>query len=320
MIRLQYEGGALIKHSNSPAKENVVLFPRTLDYYQIQLTVMLESERYGEAMELLRFLLQCQGQEERHYEEWQSLLEWLEAAFPYAAGKGDSEGAPPEGEEDLREEDMARVLARSKQEEDADYPGKLLRRIMEEPVSEATILALEQLSYLDGEGVDEALMHWLRTSEVHSLLQFRTLQTLRRRGVQGNIELTRGYETAAVEIESVPLQNEDFPAQVSQVLERVAEQAEVHEPTLYYFAQELWGQFMMAIYGSRDFRALLEGEDALLDIWAGALHQIVSESLNGVRLEEETRGLYGITDSMRFQFEGAYRTLKGFVKTSLLDK
>lgn len=103
-------------------------------------------------------------------------------------------------------------------------------------------------------------------------------------------------------------------------MERVAEQAEVHEPTLYYFAQELWGQFMMSIYGSGDYRKLLDGSDELLDIWAGALHQLVSESLNGTRQEEETRVMYGITDSMRFQFEGAYRSLRGFVKSSILDK
>ncbi|WP_178382662.1 hypothetical protein [Paenibacillus sp. P46E] len=314
------KGGALINHSNSPAKENIVLFPKTLDYYQIQLTVMLESERYGEAMELLRFLLQCQGQEERHYEEWQSLLEWLEAAFPYAAHNGDDNTDNSTGEQDLKEEDMARILAKSKLEEDADYPNKLLHKVMQEPLSEATILALEQLSYLEGGQIDESLTGWLEQTAVHPLLQFRTLQTLRRRGAQGTIGLLRSGEMSYIEIETVPLANEEFPPQVSQVLERVAEQAEVHEPTLYYFAQELWGQFMMSIYGSEEYRKLLEGEDAQLDIWAGALHQMVSESLNGTRQEEETRAMYGITGSMRFQFEGAYRSLKGFVKSSLLDK
>ncbi|MNI98115.1 hypothetical protein D3C73_1568930 [compost metagenome] len=76
----------------------------------------------------------------------------------------------------------------------------------------------------------------------------------------------------------------------------------------------------MSIYGSAEYRKLLEGEDALLDIWAGALHQMVSESLNGTRQEEETRAMYGITDGMRFQFEGVYRSLKAFVKSSILDK
>ncbi len=297
-----------------------MLFPKTLDYYQIQLTVMLESERYGEAMELLRFLLQCQGQEERHYEEWQSLLDWLEAAFPYEAGSTGADRADSGEEQDLKEEDMARILAKSKLEEDAGYPDKLLRKVMNEPLSEGTILALEQLSYLEGSQVDETLSQWLQKTPVHPLLQFRTLQTLKKRGVQGVIRLARGSELAQIEIEAVPLQNEDFPPQVAQVMERVAEQAEVHEPTLYYFAQELWGQFMMSIYGSGDYRKLLEGSDEQLDIWAGALHQLVSESLNGTRQEEETRVMYGITDSMRFQFEGAYRSLRGFVKSSILDK
>ncbi|WP_342566514.1 hypothetical protein NST84_24335 [Paenibacillus sp. FSL R7-0345] len=281
---------------------------------------MLESERYGEAMELLRFLLQCQGQEERHYEEWQSLLDWLEAAFPYDARSTQSDRAASNEEQDLKEEDMARILAKSKLKDDAGYPDKLLRKVMNEPLSEGTILALEQLSYLEGGHVDDTLTNWLQKTPVHPLLQFRTLQTLKKRGVQGVIRLARGSELAQIEIEAVPLQNEDFPLQVAQVMERVAEQAEVHEPTLYYFAQELWGQFIMSIYGSGEYRKLLDGGDEQLDIWAGALHQLVSESLNGTRQEEETRSMYGITGGMRFQFEGAYRSLRGFVKSSILDK
>lgn len=275
---------------NSPPKRTSCCFPRPWITTRFRLTVMLENERYGEAMELLRFLLQCQGQEERHYEEWRSLLEWLVAAFPYAAQGGDGDDAPDAEDMDLGEEDMARILARSKLEEDAEYPDKLLKRVMNEPLSEATVLALEQLSYLEGSGVDEALTGWLQQAEVHPLLQFRTLQTLRRRGAQGAIRLSRGHEAAEVEIETVPLQNDEFPPQISQVLERVAEQAEVHEPTLYYFAQELWGQFVMSIYGTADYRKLLDGEYSEADIWAGALHQMVSESLNGNRKEEETRG------------------------------
>lgn len=281
------------------------------------MTVMLESERYGEAMELLRFLLQCQGQEERHYEEWQSLLEWLETAFPYAAQHGDVDGSSYGHDDDLGEGDMARILAQSKQEEDPDYPNKLLLKIMNEPLVESTVLALEQLSYLKGEGIDDALITWLETGKIHPLLQFRTLQTLRRRGVEGTVRLVRGLETSMIEVDDIPLSSEDFPPQVSLVLERVALQAEVHEPTLYYFAQELWSQFIMTIYGSTDYSNILTGEDGVLDIWAGALHQIISESLNGSRNEEETRTMYEITDTMRFQFEQAYRSLKGFVKTGL---
>ncbi|GJM79232.1 hypothetical protein HMSSN139_17280 [Paenibacillus sp. HMSSN-139] len=82
------------------------MFPKTLDYYQIELTRMLETERYGEAVELLQFLLQCQGEDPRHYEEWQALLDWLLGAFPALKN-----GMPdPQGFEE--EEETEEMLAR----------------------------------------------------------------------------------------------------------------------------------------------------------------------------------------------------------------
>lgn len=277
---------------------------------------MLENERYGEAMKLLRFLLQCQGQEERHYDEWRALLEWLEAAFPHYAE--DSSIAPDEQEEEeISEEDMARQHARSKLEQDQGYADKLLRTVMEEPLSEQTMLALEQLAYLELPEIDEALSSWLTDKSLHPLLQFRVLQTLRRRGTQGFITFTRGEEQVEVEIDTVPLRPEDFPLQIVRILERVADQTEVHEPTLFYFAQELWIQFVMAVYGTRDYDSMLEDNDSMTDIWAAALHMTVADSLGGSHDEEDTRSMYAVTGAMRFRLEQAYRSMKQFVSAGL---
>ncbi|SEP07866.1 hypothetical protein SAMN05518670_5538 [Paenibacillus sp. OK076] len=314
-----YRGGAPIKESTTPETEhsnNIVLFPKTLDYYQIQLTVMLENERYGEAMDLLRFLLQCQGQEERHYDEWRALLEWLEAAFPHY-GEDLPEIREEREEEDISEEDMARQHARSKLEQDDGYADKLLRTVMEEPLSEQTMLALEQLAYLERPEIDDSLTGWLKDKTLHPLLQFRVLQTLRRRGVQGNIAFTRGEEPVEVEIDTVPLRPEDFPIQIVQILERVADQTEVHEPTLFYFAQELWIQYVMAVYGTRDYMSMLEENDSMTDIWAAALHMTVADSLGGSHDEEDTRSMYAVTGAMRFRLEQAYRSMKQFVSAGL---
>lgn len=319
-MKTEKKGGVLIKDSYSPDKEdkNIILFPKTLDYYQIQLTVMLENERYGEAMELLRFLLQCQGQNERNYEEWQALLEWLEAAFPQAvSGPASQEEADSESDED--EADMARRMVQDKLAQDAGYADKLLDTVMNGPLTEQTVLALEQLAYLDRPEVDVALTTWLKEQSLHPLLQFRVLQTLRRREMTGFVTLQRGAETVEIEVEHVPLSHSEFPNAILQILERVAEKTEIHEPTLYYFAQELWTQFVMAIYGTTDYRSMLDGEESTLDIWAAALHDIVSESLKGIRAEEEVRSYYEITDTMRFRYEGAYRTLKQFVSAGVED-
>ncbi|MEC0109366.1 hypothetical protein P4H27_20580 [Paenibacillus taichungensis] len=277
---------------------------------------MLENERYGEAMDLLRFLLQCQGQEERHYDEWRALLEWLEAAFPHY-GEDLPEVREEREEEEISEEDMARQHARSKLEQDDGYADKLLRTVMEEPLSEQAMLALEQLAYLDRPEIDDSLTGWLKDKTLHPLLQFRVLQTLRRRGVQGIIAFTRGEEPVEVEIDTVPLRPEDFPIQIVQILERVADQTEVHEPTLFYFAQELWIQYVMAVYGTRDYLSMLEENDSMTDIWAAALHMTVADSLGGSHDEEDTRSMYAVTGAMRFRLEQAYRSMKQFVSAGL---
>lgn len=304
------KGGPIISGNHQSENDNnVVLFPKTLDFYQIELTRMLETERYSEASELLQFLLQCQGQDPRLYEEWQALLDWLTDAFPMLQG---SESGGYEDDEE-GEESMARQHVEAKLAEDVNYADKLLHTVMEKPMSEHTFLALEQLSYLDKPEVDEALIGWLQSTELHPLLQYRVLQTLRRRGTQGLIRFFRSGEHVEIEIETVPIRPEEFPQPVQTVLERVGDQTQVHDPTLFYFAQELWTQFVMAIYGTMDYKSLLVEEEAMIDIWAAALHQTVADSLPGGIGDEELRSLYGITDSLRLRYEQAYRSMRQFV-------
>ncbi len=275
---------------------------------------MLETERYAEASDLLKFLLQCQGQDPRLYEEWQALLDWLTDAFPMLQGASESGSY---GDEEEGEEAMARQHVEAKLAEDEHYADKLLHVVMEKPMSEHTFLALEQLSYLDKPEVDAALIGWLNSKELHPLLQYRVLQTLRRRGTQGLIQLFRSGEYVEIEIEAVPVKPEEFPQPIQTVLERVGDQTQVHDPTLFYFAQELWTQFVMAIYGTMDYKSLLSEEDSMIDIWAAALHQTVADTLPGGISDEEIRSLYGITDSLRLRFEQAYRSLRQFVATGV---
>lgn len=314
-------GGAVIAdstHSHTGQNRNVVLFPKTLDFYQIELTRMLETERYHEAIELLEFLLQCQGQDERQLEEWQSLLGWLRTTFPEAA-YNDREAAELGDEVELDEpthtqEHMMRDKVRLKQAEDRDYEEKLLRTAMERPVSERTLLALEQLAYLEQPEIDEQIIEWLQTdTQLHPLIQFRILQTLRRRGYRGNVHYMHQQERIDVEVETVPLDPTEFPIPFIQILERVADKAEVTAPNLFYFAQELWSQFIMSIYGTQNYLWISRGDDAEIDIWAAALHQTVAMTLEGTADEEEIRGLYGVTDSIRFRYEQAHRALQQFV-------
>lgn len=274
---------------------------------------MLETERYGEAAELLRFLLQCQGQDERLYDEWRALLNWLAEAFPNLENSTGEHAAPQEEDE----EDMARRHLEAKLAEDAHYADKLLHTVINKPLSEQTLLALDQLAYIDKPEIDEALIDWLGQQQLHPLLQFRVLQTLRRRGTQGLVTLFRSGERVEIEVEFVPMNPEDFPQPVHAVLDRVADHTQVQNPTLFYFSQELWSQFIMAMYGTKDYLALLNEEDDYIDIWAAALHKTVSESIPDDIVEQEIRSTYGITDSLRLRYEQAYRAMRQFVTGGL---
>ncbi|NGZ77542.1 hypothetical protein [Saccharibacillus alkalitolerans] len=297
-------------------KADVVLLPNTLDHYQERVTRMLETERYGEAMETLEFLLGCEGQDERRRQEWNTLLEWLRVAFPGGARDAYGNEAVLAGEEPEDEAQALRRRTMEKQREDAGYERELLSRAIGEPLTERGQIALEQLAYLENPETDLEIIRWLESAELHPLLQFRVLQTLRRRGASGTVRLPRGGATLELEIERTPSSPDDFPPAAADVLERVAAQTDNGDPSTFYFARELWIQFLMSAYGTSDYDSLVRGEENELDAWAAALHAHASETLEGGGRAEEIREAYGITGELRFRFERAERSLRAFSRRS----
>lgn len=296
---------------NDSTKDNLVLFPKTLDYYQIQLTRMLETERYGEAKALLSFLLQCGGEAERHHTEWQALLGWLEAAFPEAEGSYAGEDWMDEEEEEDAEEALrARLNERSGQ--DGEYVPKLLAQLENEADPEQQLLALSQLIHLDHPDIEPRVRTWLGEREHHPAVQFRALQLLRRLGSSGPVAMWRGGEALTLEPELTPLSFEDFPPAVRDVLDRVGQAAEVSDPTLSYFAEEMWKECVQVAYGTSVYNRMTEEDDGSSDLWAAALHQFLVEKLHGQANDEWVREQYGITGELRFRYEQALRWLRQY--------
>ncbi|THF83901.1 HEAT repeat domain-containing protein [Cohnella fermenti] len=285
------------------------MFPKTLDYYQIQLTRMLETERYADAKGLLQFLLQCGGEAERHHTEWQALLGWLEAAFP-EAGEGFFSGeALLEDEEEDAEETLRQRLA-ERTGQDAEYIPRLLAGLGGSEDPEQQLMILGQLSYVEHPEIEGALRKWLLDSEHHAIVQFRALQTLRRQGAAGAVHFLRGGELLQAEAEAVPLQFADFPPAVSDVLDRVRQTAEVSDPTLSYFAEEMWKECIQVAFGTPIYRHMIEEEDGATDTWAAAVHQFLTEKLHGKQGDDWVREQYGITGDLRFRYEQALRWLR----------
>ncbi|CAM3738659.1 HEAT repeat domain-containing protein [Cohnella lubricantis] len=289
----------------------MVLFPKTLDYYQIQLTRMLETERYGEAKSLLRFLLQCGGEAEKHHVEWETLLGWLEAAFPYAQDADFSDGGMDEEEEEDAEETLQRKLS-DRSVQDADYIPRLLSKLREGEDPEQQMLSLGQLFYLEHPEIEPKIRAWLEESEHHPSVQFRALQLLNKLGAEGPVLLLREGETLSIDAEATPMKFEDFPPSIQNVLIRVRQASEVSDPTLAYFAEEMWKECVQAAYGTSIYQQMAEDDESSTDLWSAALHQFLMEKLHGLGGDESIRDQYGITDAMRFRYEQALRWLRQY--------
>jgi hypothetical protein len=285
-----------------------------LDQYQIQLTRMLEAEQFGEAKRLLRFLLGCQGEEKRHYEEWSNLLSWLEMAFPsgqYGMSDGADESGMQKDDEEDEDEESLRRLALSSERQDDEYVKQILYIMQHHPMPDQQILALERAVHLVHPDVNPAIESWLASEELHPALQFKALQCLRRRGASGSVELERLGETVELSFDETPLSMDDFPDAVTRVAERVESVTEVIDSTLPHFAREMWKQCLQCIYGTSAYSRLLKGDEETIDCFAAALHQVLELSVYGRTDDTAIRDTYGITDGLRFRYEQAARTLRG---------
>jgi len=305
-------------------KGNVYLMPSMVKEYRGRLRRLLETERFGEAHALLRFLLDCRGQDEQVYDEWRRLLRWLEAVFPDLAARSGgpadigafsgtedwTDGEPGEELPDDEETMRGRAL---RPRDDGDREA-LTRRVLEElkrsPRLEQRLLALEKAVYLDDPEVDREILDWLHGEPMHPSMQFRVLQTLRRRGAVGRVLLDRGGERVELEIERTPLSEDDYPTAAGEVLERACRGTESYDPTLPFFARELWEEILKSIYGTSDYEWMASGGEDAIDCWAAALHLVVQLAAHGRADEAEIRAVYGIPESLRFRFEQACRAVR----------
>jgi hypothetical protein len=291
--------------------DNVILFPKTVEYYQFELTRMLETERYGEAIRMLQFLLTFHNQDERIQDEWHALLQWLQTMFPE-----ETFPAPEDGEEDLTEAELLRQHLAVKERDDSGYAEKLLDILQHPQSMENLLLALDQLAFLEHPAINDELCKWVTSREQHPIIQYKVLQTLKQRGMTGPLKLSKQGETVIVDIEDTPVSFDDFPAPVNEIIERIQDISQMIQPALAYFAQETWNEFLAYIYGTAQYRQMLRQEQSCVDVWAAAFHFVLLEKVFDNGDKEEILELYGITSDLVFQWEQAYRVMQSFASST----
>ena len=297
----------------SDRDHNVILFPKTIQYYESRLTRFLQEERYGDAANLLSFLLKSGNAEERRRTEWEELLRWLRASFPDKVAlldeTADWDAEPPEE----TEQELFRKHVRSKALADAGYVEKLLDTLLRDNSAGEQLSVLERLSCLDDDRIVTALRGWLEESRLHPLVQFKALQVLKMKGATGQLQLRKLGESFCLDIERTPLAFGEFPRPVEDVRLRVRRVADVHHPALAAFFEQTWSDFVAFVYGTSVYDELIAAEGGLADAWAAALYFVLVESVTGQADEEEVRRLFGIGEPLVQPLKKARRNLKWFV-------
>ncbi|QGQ95351.1 hypothetical protein EHS13_10880 [Paenibacillus psychroresistens] len=294
------------------SKDNVVLLPKTIDFYQIEITRMLETERYEEAITLLRFLGKCDSGDPRTNEEWLSLLDWLESMSLSEAQDDELDEEPEETEKDLLRQHL-----QLKTEQDPNYINELIEMLQPHIAAGKQILALDQLAYMEEAAsaktsITQALISWLEANTISPWIQFKALQVLKIRSFQGEIQISKGGIPITLDISEVPLELEGYPEKIGMVLSRLQKVAEMDEPSLSYFAEEIWEQFLAYIYATPAYEQLVHGDEQSIGVWASALHSLIGELMTGTFRELEIQRLYEIPEESQLLWKRAFQTLNNF--------
>jgi hypothetical protein len=292
-----------------PTTNNLILFPKTEQYYEEELTRFLRTEQYSDALQLLTFLLQFPTVNHHKTEQWEALRHWLHTMFPETIFPMISQS-----EEDVEEEeDLLRQHIQEKTADDGAYALKL-QNLLKEGTLEQQVNALEQLGFIDQPGVSQGVKEWLCEKPRHPHIQFKALQSLKQMGEHGYIEFLKNGNKIVVEIEETPMCPEDFPLRIRDMIRRVGDISETSQPDFVYFAKQTWQEFLAYAYGTSIYTDLLRAEEGAVDVWASALHAILQEKLFGTVNREELLDNYGIVDSMTLQWKRAHLVLQAFVK------
>jgi len=297
------------------SNDKVILLPKTIDYYQEELTRMLETERFSEAIELLTFLLECRSDDPQTSDEWHTLLAWLQSSF---SSLTEHEGGSDEEDVEITEQDLHKQRFYSKMSEDPGYVKKLLETLLSNPDLEQKMIALEQLAVAEHPNIDDTLKRWVEQVELHPLVQYKVLQTLRARGATGLVHLNRGGEQIELDIAETPLDMIHYAPRIQEVMDRVRAVSEQEHPSLVFFADHMWKEFLAFIYGTSIYKSLIAMEEDETDVWAAALHNAVVESMNGNIHKEDVLDFYQIPEGASTRCEQHREQIAAFIRHTFL--
>jgi hypothetical protein len=282
--------------------EKLVLLPASINYYNLQLKELIEHERIAEAIQMLRFLVDCtvQPQDEARLVEWQQLLATLEQEFPQVAD-----------EEVLDEREMRRRAAQQKAEQDIMYVDQMAAVFLNGGEQQA--FAIEQLSLLNYERLIPMLEGWLKEAEHDPMMQWMVFQVLRKHGYAKPVQFVKDGMAVTISPEQIPTSEDEYPLAWRKVGYLAIEVASQMHVTLVDWIGETWMRMFIYQFGTKQFMPWMEQLEANPSLWACAIHFQLAQMIEDEPNFEafiEAYNLYEVTEEAMEQTFTMMKTLK----------
>jgi hypothetical protein len=291
----------------SEFKNNLVLFPSSIEYYENKIMKMIELEQHDEMANMLSWLL---AQSHIHPEQSQKFLalqQWLKQVL-------DSDEHSSLKSEDflahnanLQEKEFLKNVVNEKLQRDEHYHNQLVHYIYE-GTFEQQILSLEQLAFIEIEDdeINLQLKTWLTNEPINPFLQFKALQTLKIRQCSGKIHFKKNEETIIVEIADTPLDFNEFPNQTSELISMININIENHFPDLVSFAEQTLHEFLIFYYGTDFYQKWMKMNSSELRVWAATLHAVIFKMIYSKVDFSELEQQYAISSNQKPLWDNAY--------------
>jgi hypothetical protein len=298
-------------------KSNIVLFPASLDFYEKQLTSLIDQERYEEAYELCNWFMDISHLPPLYVKKIEALHTWLSMLLPKNEWGDNWQSREDETVDEAQDEQQLWLESvRTKSRNKPEYTSQLLTDLHQGSM-EKQIIALEQLAYMQDEGIAIAICHWLEQEARHPFLQFRALQSLKLQNQLGKISLPREQGSLSVMIEHTPLRIEQFPSNILLVLSLLQDRGEVEQLDFIEFATQTWHEFLIFHYGTLFYRSLTEMNVKSAAIWASALQVVIADQFLQDRDRIEILARYEIGQQQIADWQTAYSILLKFIQLPL---
>lgn len=287
--------------------------PKTIEYYETQLTEFLMSERYEQAAEVLRLLQHASGVDAGKRQQWAEMLTWMEMMFPellFHSGASDSD------DQKFSEEELRYQTLSDKISQQNIKPGHLLESLRATDSPDEQLVMLERLSYSADPEAVTGIRGWLTERERNPLLQFKALQALKRLGDEEQLQLNRFGDRMLVCPADTPSEAGEIPPGIVRVFQLVKSVSDSTQPVIGDFSAQMMWDFIAISFGTSLYNEMAQAEEGQMKVWASALHVFLETHVFGGSVPDQIWEIYDVSSEQMDEWEHVYRQIECFFGSS----